>query len=249
MAQSISTQSENRHEYMCYSAYHVGMVRKVNEDSLLELPAKGFWAVADGMGGHDRGDLASQTVVSALSKMDRAPDHETQVQQVEATLGMVNMQLQAESRQLGESRTIGSTVVFLATREHDASCIWVGDSRLYRFRQGSLNQLSQDHSRVQELFREGVIDASQIKGHPMSHVLTRAVGSGDQVEADSLKLDVVSGDVFLLCSDGLSNMVNDDEIESIINQAKPEEIAKALLHLALARNARDNVSILVLHVT
>lgn len=224
------------------SQTHEGRVRSANEDSLIVRSDIGLWAVADGMGGHENGQWASQTVVEALSEVVATGDFQSDLAGVTAGIRKANDRIRQEAE--GRGQRMGSTIVALVADGHSFACAWVGDSRIYRLRDRKLEQLTRDHTQVQDMLERGMITAEEAEGHPMSHVLSRAVG----VE-ETLRIDVITGelrtpDVFLLCSDGLSGLVSPEEIERHLLEADPASAAKNLLELTLSRNAPDNVTII-----
>jgi len=224
-------------------ATHRGMVRDHNEDAFLERPDIGLWAVADGAGGHDNGDLASRTVVEALGSIalaDNAPALMTAVR--EAVEG-ANRDLRATAAARGSSM-MASTVVGLLSFDGHYAGFWVGDSRLYLLRGGRLSRISHDHSVVQELIDSGQLDPDQAARHPRRHHLTRAVGAADDVHIDVRQGRLVPGDRFLLCSDGLCGLVDEDQIAHILARGPVEDTVMALVDTALVMGAPDNVTAL-----
>lgn len=232
-------------ELDCASRTHVGLRRKLNEDAVLARPAQRLFAVADGMGGHDAGEVASRQVVEALASL---PD----LRSVEASLAAIVEALQATHRELRimaaggpETRTIGTTVVGLTVQEQRFGCFWSGDSRAYRLRAGSLARLTRDHSLVQELVDAGMLSERDAPHHPSANIITRAVGADEKLEVEAITGDVRRGDRFLLASDGLTRHVGDAELELALASGSPDECADHLLELVLARGAYDNVSMVV----
>jgi serine/threonine protein phosphatase PrpC len=202
-----------------------------------------LWAVADGMGGHDAGEVASAMVVEALSRCSNGPEEAL------AALDDVNSRLVEMGRTGFDSRTIGSTVVGLVANGDSFICFWAGDSRAYRARNGKLTRLTRDHSLVQDLVDAGMITEREAETHPNANVITRAVGVSDQLQIDTVGGDVQPGDLFLLASDGLTRLVSDEEILSALQGGDIEASAVHLLELALDRDAPDNVSLIVLRAT
>ena len=229
---------------------HVGMVRAINEDACVALPELGLWAVADGMGGHEAGDVASRLIVETLQQTPPPTDWPSFLNSVRERLSEVNRQLREESAQRYQHRTIGSTVVVLAAYEGQCACLWVGDSRIYRLREGHLQQLTRDHSHVQELVDQGLIAPEEAHRHPLSNVITRAVGSADELCIDEVNHPLRVGDMFLLCSDGLNKTVSDEEIARLLAHSghNCQEAVKAFIHLALMRDASDNVTTVVVNI-
>jgi protein phosphatase len=226
----------------------VGMVRKLNEDSVLDLPELGLWMVADGMGGHAAGDFASGAIVSALASIPPPASLGALVGEVRERLQAVNRQLNEEARTRRE-RVIGSTVVALLVFGGHGVVVWAGDSRAYRYRHGELIQLTRDHSQVEELLRLGLLSPGQVEGHPAANVITRAIGVVDHLEIDSEMFTLAEDDTFLLCSDGLYRELDDDAIKDCLALGDCRQSCDALVESALARRARDNVSVIVVRMT
>ncbi|SAK46483.1 PP2C family protein-serine/threonine phosphatase [Caballeronia ptereochthonis] len=223
-----------------------GCVRQINEDALLDAPERGLWAVADGMGGHAVGDLASRMVIESLAKVPGMNGLANVVADARARLLDVNERLRAEAARRLVSR-IGSTVVLLAACDGTCGYVWAGDSRIYLFRHGRLVQLTRDHSHVEEMKARGQLTAEEALNHPAQHLITRAVGALDVLELDENTLELNDGDTFLLCSDGLSNEVSEAEMASELAPGNCEMAAQRLLEIALARGGRDNISVVVAH--
>ena len=224
---------------------HVGMVRKINEDAFIERPQlglAGLWAVADGMGGHEAGDVASRLIMDNLQNIPAPTDLAEFIDATEASLQQANHLLQDKAARFYQRRTIGSTIVVLLLYQTQMACLWAGDSRLYRLRDGQLQQLTRDHSHVQELLDRGLISAAEAENHPMSNVITRAVGSAPELDVDKLSETVTTSDVFLLCSDGINRVVSDSKLAAIIANSQPQYAAQAIVNAALRNKADDNVT-------
>lgn len=221
-----------------------GARRKINEDSILLRPEQRVWLVADGMGGHEAGDLASGMVARAVSAAAVDGTLAQRVDAIDAALIQVNEAIRRRAAESFGGRTMGSTVVAMVAGDRAAVCLWAGDSRLYRLRDAVLSRLSSDHSEVQELFERGLLSAEEAANHPMSNVITRAVGGMSVLALDIRLFDVRPGDTFLLCSDGLYNELGDDEISAAIGDDL-DASADRLLAETLARGARDNVSLVL----
>ena len=225
----------------------VGMVRQHNEDACLQRSDLGLWAVADGMGGHSAGDVASGMIVERLGELDFEPRLSHAVDEIETVLEDVNVALR-ELAVAREASTIGSTVVTLLIRGSYAVCLWAGDSRVYRVRQSRLEQLTQDHALVADLVDRGVLTPEQAANHPQSNLVTRAVGAADALKLDLEIYDIAPGDQFILCSDGLDKELSDSEIRDTVLTRQPSEAADALVELALLRGSRDNVTVVAVAV-
>ncbi len=222
-----------------------GMVRSINEDSILDRSEIGLWVVADGMGGHDAGDLASQTIVKSLADMYQPPFMEAYVEAVQERLRDINNELRDIATARNNNSTIGSTVALLLAFKDRCAVLWAGDSRVYRLRGNSFQAMSKDHSQVQELVDQGVIAAQDAEAHPAANVITRAVGAMDDLEVDVNSCDLQDNDHYLICSDGLYKEVVEQEIRQAMHQCIDSAVmVKELIELAKSRNARDNVSII-----
>lgn len=221
---------------------HEGRVRAVNEDSLITRSDIGLWAVADGMGGHENGQWASRTVVEALAEIAATGEFESDLAGARDALGAANDRIRQEAEARGNR--MGSTVVLLMADGHRYACAWVGDSRAYRLRDRKLERLTRDHTQVQDMIDRGILKEEEAAGHPMSHVLSRAVGVEEVLKVDVVSDDLRTHDVFLLCSDGLSGVVSPEEIEAHLLASDPATAARNLLELTLSRNAPDNVTII-----
>jgi len=223
---------------------HVGMVRKVNQDSYAERSDIGVWAVADGMGGHEAGEIASATVTDHIKALAANENIVDMLDAVEKSIMAANQQLMDRADAYDTQRVPGSTVVVLIINGDKGAIVWAGDSRIYRRRDNQITQLTRDHSHVQDLVEQGVILESEAESHPMANVITRAVGISEPLELESQWIDVRADDQFLLCSDGLSRLVTNEELQSMMANKDSEEVTQSLLHTALVRGARDNVTLI-----
>ncbi len=223
----------------------VGKVRKLNEDSGLDRPEAKLWAVADGMGGHSAGDLASQMIVNSLAKVKPSTSLSEHVDFVEHSILGVNNRLHDLSR--AQNQTSGSTVIVLLGGERHCVFMWAGDSRLYRLRDGSLVQLTTDHTQAELYIERGLISRESAVDHPSGNMVTRAVGAAADLYLDIDIVEMVAGDRFLLCSDGLDKHVSDLEIESAMQSGEPQTIVDTLVEMTLSRGATDNVTVCVVH--
>ena len=237
--------------FVSHGLTHVGLVRQRNEDAFLDRPERGLWAVADGMGGHEAGDYASARIVAALDGL-QPPKEPTgdlggSVEAAAACLSTVDAELRARASRLGPAAVIASTVVVLLVEGAEFAVLWAGDSRAYRWRGGECRQLTVDHSHVQELVDAGMLPAQEAASHPQSHIVTQAIGGG-RLEFGILREKLFAGDRFLLCSDGLTNMVSDGEIAREIAAAPPRIAAERLLDRVLTAGAVDNTTIVIVAV-
>ena len=234
--------------FECISRTHVGLKRKVNEDSVMLRTDHGLWAVADGMGGHEAGDVASRRVAEALARLPDDRDLDDLTDSAVSALEDVNAELIRLARADHRPRTIGSTVVGLAVRDGQYRCFWAGDSRAYRVRGSRIERLTRDHSLVQGLIDAGMLSREEAKDHPDANVITRAVGASESLEVEIAAGDAEPGDQFLLASDGLTRLVEDDELAKILSSWPPGDAADTLIDAVLARGAPDNVSLIIARV-
>lgn len=221
----------------------IGLVRSRNEDAYLDQPERGLWAVADGMGGHAYGDLASRMVVDALNRIPRPATMKQSIADTCDQLRKVNQQLRAEAA-LRSVPVIGSTVVVLLACGREAACVWAGDSRIYLVRNARLQQLTRDHSQAEEMKSRGVVPGDA-QAYVIPNLITRAVGAADSLDIDQLSLELHDGDLFLACSDGLSNAVDEQDIVAAMLGGDCRVAAERLVALALANGGRDNITVVV----
>jgi serine/threonine protein phosphatase Stp1 len=230
--------------YRSTARTHIGTVRQRNEDAVLDRAEIGLWAVADGAGGHERGDYASARIVETLAAIDATYSGARLVQEVRARLGRVHNELRAKATVLGPDALICTTVVALLIDAGEVRVLWAGDSRLYLMRAGRLRQLTRDQSYVQDLVDNGEITREEATGHPLSNIVTNLVGGSDELILEERYDRLEPGDILLLCSDGLSGTVSDAEIAEMLGDPL-STAADRLIECALAQGARDNVSVVV----
>jgi len=226
------------------SCSHVGLVRATNEDGCLDQPERGLWAVADGMGGHTVGDFASRSVIEALSQVASPDSLGSFVADAREQLQLANRQLRAEAA-ARKVPLIGTTVVVLLACDGYCACLWAGDSRIYLYRNGRLRLLTRDHSQAEELKSRGADVADDATYYGAGHGVTRAVGALGTLNVDEVRVEVVDGDVFLLCSDGLTNEVSEQAIGSALLPGHCRRASETLIEMALNASGRDNVSAVV----
>ncbi len=233
-----------RLHYSSASLTDVGIVRSINQDACLDLPKVGLWVVADGMGGHEEGEFASRLIVDTLSQTGRHERLSEFVNEVEDRLRKVHDSLVERARAVN-TPIIGSTVAALLTDGRFAVCLWAGDSRVYRYRNGRLEQLTRDHSLVEELVRNGGIERAEAEAHPNANVINRAVGADQQLYLDAELFELQGADRYLICSDGLYKEVGSAEIAEHMRYGDCTTICRTLVSLALERGAQDNVTVVV----
>jgi serine/threonine protein phosphatase PrpC len=227
---------------------HCGYVRSVNEDSFLDSPQRGLWVVADGMGGHEAGDVASRMIVDAIQGLPQDLGLAQSLDWIEDALEEVNGQLLAMAREGGEDRTIGSTVMALVAQQHLGAFLWAGDSRLYRLRAQALERLSTDHSQVEQYVTQGQMTREQADQHPDRHIITRAVGSGDELYLDAELCQLRAGDRYLLCTDGLTRHIPETELADLLSEGDARSSCLQLINTTLDRGAKDNVTAVVIDI-
>lgn len=231
------------------SATHAGNVRPLNEDAFCDSRQCGVWCVADGMGGYEAGEVASAMLVEAVRHLPAPLSLEQGIEQLREVILGVNYRLSAEMTMTREDQVMGCTVVALTIVDDECACLWAGDSRLYLYRGDSLYQMSRDHSVVEELIEQGVIQPEEALQHPQRHVITRAVGVDEVLDLEQISFTLEANDVLLLCSDGLYGELHPDAIMTILAQEDTcNQKAETLIQRTLAGEARDNVTVSVIAV-
>ena len=225
-----------------------GKVRERNEDAILECPQQGLWAVADGMGGHRAGDIASQMIVTSLGELTQAQTFDQRLDAVRQCLHWLNRRMGQEltvSDQLADN-LMGSTVVALLLEGKRGACVWAGDSRCYLWRGRQLYQLSRDHSLQQQLMDEHAMSSEQALAQPGARALTRAIGASEHLNLSVVELEVLPDDVFLLCSDGLYQNLSHSEMGNALSLISPQVALARLFDGVLRGDARDTLSAVVI---
>ncbi len=229
---------------------HTGHVRTRNEDSILVNEDEHVWIVADGMGGHHAGDFASQTITNNLSLFKQHASLDDSILLLEENILNSNSIIRKKSYKLGRNATIGSTVVCVYVWNNLLFTFWAGDSRLYRFRNGQLERLTEDHSYVEELVRMGKIDAREAEEHPAANVVLKAVGIDDRLCMDFEYFELVDEDIYIICSDGLYKDLDETRFAPIIEAHADDmtALSEALLEKSLDAGGTDNTSIITLKI-
>jgi serine/threonine protein phosphatase PrpC len=225
------------------AATHVGKVRDHNEDKYMVRPETGIWAVADGMGGHEAGEVASAKLIEALGSIDQPSSAADLLARCETSVLRANGELYELATERG--RTMGTTLAVLLTFGGYYAGVWSGDSRIYRIRDGEISQISRDHTEAQALVDQGVLSPEEARHWPRRNVITRAIGIGAHPELDIEHGEIEADDIFVLCSDGLTGHLADGEIRELVISHRPQAACDALIDLTLARGATDNVTIIV----
>ncbi|MGF6094633.1 PP2C family protein-serine/threonine phosphatase [Pseudomonas sp. 18175] len=219
-----------------------GNKRSRNEDAFLDCPQLGCWAVADGMGGHRAGDVASQRVVSSLGSLSCHGSLDQRIEEVRRCMRALDSQLGHTD---GLPGITGSTVVALLLEGRRAACLWAGDSRCYLWRGQRLYQLSRDHSLQQQLMDQQHLSLAQAQAHPDARALTRAIGARQPLNLEVLELRTHPGDVFLLCSDGLYQGLSHSELGRAMAVGAPRQVLERLFSAVLRGAAQDDCTAVV----
>jgi serine/threonine protein phosphatase PrpC len=219
---------------------NVGLVRSANEDSMVLREDAGVWVVADGMGGHENGQWASNAIIDAVGQTSFSGNFDADVTALADAVHAANARIHDTA--VSRGGRMGSTVVALHMSGDRFACLWAGDSRIYLLRGGELYRLTRDHTQVQELVDRQLMTPEEADHHPMSHVLSRAVGVQAELQLDVISDTALPRDVFLLCSDGLTGVVSDPEIAERLSTLSIEAACRRLTELVLARGAPDNVT-------
>lgn len=250
------------HQTMTYRVHSVGisdigLVRENNEDVWLKLPAQRFFALADGMGGHLAGEIASrETLVKLcgllskkLNNKDESIDLVLAAEMIADTIKEVNKQIYQMSRANGDLRGMGTTLCVLHFHPKGLVYGHVGDSRIYRFRHNKLQQLTKDHSLLRELLDLGEIKERHAGQFAYKNIITKAIGTELHVDPSVRVSDIDDQDLFLMCTDGLSDMVSSSAMEEVLSQKIPlKEMAQMLVDLAKANGGYDNITLVLAKV-
>ncbi|MGI6635721.1 MAG: Stp1/IreP family PP2C-type Ser/Thr phosphatase [Christensenellales bacterium] len=226
---------------------HPGKVRPSNQDAAY-VSEQGFrlYAVADGMGGHRGGDVASAMAIEGLAQLQNAEPGE---QAIRTCFSAINQAIHDRQEAEEALQGMGTTLTLLWETDDSMLLGHVGDSRAYLYRQGRLYQVSRDHSLVGELLRTGVIDKEAAREYPYRHIITRAVGTDSRLACDTAVMDKLAGDRWLLCSDGLTDHVMDEEIQRCLALEDMDAGADELMELALDAGGQDNITLVLLEVS
>ncbi len=235
------------HPYRYNAKTHVGLRRKVNEDSVLALPDQDIWVVSDGMGGHEAGDFASRLIADSIAAIERGLDAGARLQALRDAIQNAHRMITQEAEARGRG-VIGATVAALMMAEGHFAGIWAGDSRIYLMRGGEIDMLTTDHSAVAELVTAGQLTWDEAELHPNSNAITRAVGVGDPLELDKIRGETMPGDRFLICSDGLTKYATFDILRQMLSSHPIETVSDQLIQLALDGGGADNITVIVVDV-
>lgn len=225
-----------------------GKVRDNNEDAYISRPDRKIWAVADGMGGHEHGEIASRMVVEALEDLVLVEDFDERIKQVTRCLRYVNKQLTQQDKTVVKGQLppiMGTTVVALLIEDERMACIWAGDSRCYLYRKGSIYQITKDHAVWQEKMDKEQLSIQEAQQQKGSFALTRAIGADEELSLSIVEMEITKGDKFLLCSDGVYQYVSYDQLYQSMSKASPLLAIDQLFHEVLATEAKDNLTAII----
>ncbi len=228
-----------------------GMVRGSNEDSYIADGRNKIFLVADGMGGHAAGEVASQITASTVDEIALAGGSDSNMEDLlQFAVQQANTRVYEAQRIKAEYRGMGSTLTVLAFRENRYYLAQVGDSRAYLLRDDTLNQLTRDHSVVWPLFESGVLSKDDISRHPQKNLITRSIGTHPEVEVDLQNGAALEGDLYLLCSDGLTDVLSDSDILQLISRTSmdAQQISESLVRAANSGGGPDNVTAVVVRL-
>ena len=242
---------ENPKRWHSCALSDVGKVRKINEDAFLERSDLGLWMVADGMGGHHAGDVASRTAVVALNDIAIPAggvykDIADLITEVTIHLQQANNKLFLMARDLSPETVIGSTVVAMLALGEQCAAVWSGDSRLYQFRDGVMTQITRDHSLINEMIQRGQGNLEELTNSRISNVVTQALGVETELRLETILFTARKNDLYLLCSDGLTEDVTEAEIGNLLAETEFCTIPRKLIDLALSYQAKDNITVIVI---
>ncbi|RWX57230.1 serine/threonine-protein phosphatase [Photobacterium chitinilyticum] len=246
----VMKSKESNWRFFSFAQTHAGKVRPYNEDAYLECTVEGVWVVADGMGGHKAGDVASRMLVDTVQQfVKELPRESLGIDYMRKALDEANSRIFDYSQRYLQGETIGTTAVLLFVQDGRYHCLWVGDSRLYLQRNQQLVQKTRDHSQVMDMVEQGLIRAYETENHPMANVITRAIGVGPDIVIDQISGELVWGDQFLLCTDGLTKELPDAHMAHCMQSNIISDSGLALMHSALVRGASDNVTCVLVRAT
>ena len=233
-------------------ASHIGKVRTENQDKIFfhDQPVgnlKNLYIVADGMGGHRAGGKASSFAVERFVELIEESEQTDPIELMKTCIATVNQEIIAESKENEKYAGMGTTFVAATVSDHKVTVMNIGDSRLYVIGQEDTRQITLDHSLVEELIRTGQLDRRKVRFHPEKNIITRALGTGKEAVPDFFEVELQPGEKVLLCSDGLTNMVEDDEIGSIVmRQQFVDRICEQLIDRANYYGGKDNIGVVVI---
>jgi len=240
-----------------------GLTRKINEDNCSILKEQNLFLVSDGLGGHAAGELASQITVTAIKNFIKTSNEDDQItwpfginntlsleeNKIVTAIRIANQTIYHKAQNQKEYAGMGATVVVMLVKDSQAVIAHVGDSRLYRIRQNNIKQLTLDHSWVREQVEKGLLSEQQAQIHHLKNVVTRALGTASEVEVDVKTKAIEAGDYFILCSDGLSNLVDNETIKNIVlkNKNNVSLACQNLVDMANSNGGIDNITVVIVY--
>lgn len=234
----------------------IGLVRQNNEDVWAEVEDLSLYLLADGMGGHQAGEIAAREAIDVFCQIsqkalkDESLSLDERVEEIKATFDQVNSHVYKMGRANSELKGMGTTLCALLINDEGAIIAHVGDSRVYRLRHGQLVQITKDHSLVRELIELGQVSERQASDFVYKNIITRAIGTEPTVEPSVQILENISGDIYILCSDGLSDLLSLNEIEAIVKKHEHlSQSAKELVDASKAKGGHDNVTVVMVKVS
>jgi len=228
------------------AATHAGTANRLNEDAYVNRPDLGLWAVADGAGGHESGELASAKVAGLLQTLDGGLSAAEMLVQVRSRLEEAHAHLREMALARGPDVIVATTAVVLLARDDHFACLWAGDSRAYLLRGHALTRITRDHTLVQAMVEDGEISEAESIGHPQANVVTNAIGADiDLLDLEKRTGQLVPGDRLLLCSDGLFKAISEEQVAELLS-GDGDSAAERLIETALANRASDNVTVVTI---
>ncbi|MDA2934767.1 Stp1/IreP family PP2C-type Ser/Thr phosphatase, partial [Acidobacteria bacterium AH-259-D05] len=238
-------------EYEYQARSDIGRVRTNNEDSLIEAPALGFFGVCDGLGGHAAGEVASSIASSTLRELVQQASESPEIV-LRRGIDEANRRILSDQAENPQRQGMGTTVSSLWLMSEESGLGWighVGDSRIYLQRGDQFTQLTEDHSPVFRLFKQGLLNKNQMQRHPQKNLLDRSLGVLPIVEVDVFPVSFISDDLILICSDGLTDCLSDEEIRLVLNVGSIEEAADQLVLAANNKGGGDNITLVLVRIS
>lgn len=232
-----------------------GIKRTNNEDACFVMPSEDVYIIADGVGGNNSGEIASRTAVSMIAEyvkkhpISEVKDERTLQEYFISCLEAANAEIYSQARRYDENRGMATTVVIAYIAGDKAYIVNVGDSRAYLIRKEKISRITEDHTYVNELVRQGVLSEEESERHPKRNIITRALGGDALVEPDIFRVEIKNDDVLLLCTDGLHGEIHEDEIVRIVSKADSmQDACRLLVNAANRSGGRDNITVICLKI-
>ena len=239
-----STRLDRPNAFRTFSCTHIGLVRENNEDSFHVNEKQNLWLIADGMGGYSGGGRASAVVVDDVRSFTKRETLSESILDLETRFLLSNKACRA----MCENKVVGSTVAVLFIYQSMAVCLWAGDSRVYRWRNGELSLITEDHTLIQERCRRGEVSLDEAQKLPSSNILTRAIGIHQNLRLEMEHTKIKPGDRYLISSDGLYREFEFREIQKFVSGSRVDSIIETMVGEAMHRGGRDNITIILVQV-